>query len=336
MSAAAEASSELGYQFGIFEVICLCRRRQKKKYQLKEGEWEGGGAGQGGGSEEVEEDGATVSEERYRAKRSVVVRNVAQEEPEAHAHDDNMRAHTGTGNNQQCHNHAQNTEVTPLDEDRLKVMVDKFKQNINALEEEAAVDSSAPGGATSECYNFTPGVATDDPNLDPAITDGLDLSPPPEEPSGSGCNVSPPEGPSVIGNGCNVLAPVDGGAMDECNAVAPGSAAAGETISDVSGAVVRVGRICCWYSADTQFWPFIPFGDPYVEVFGHSELVVLRFCHLATCLSVLLSIRPACLLLFSVYPVLGNRSCATWWAGAAGAEGVYGTGRRFIYFTLPH
>ena len=100
MTAATGASSEIGYQIGIFQVICLCRR--KKKYQLEERV-----VGQEGEGEQGE-----VEEEVYKTKRSVVVRHA-----------------------QPAHSHAQNPtaieirdQSTELDDERVKV--DTFKQNV--------------------------------------------------------------------------------------------------------------------------------------------------------------------------------------------------------------
>ena len=102
MTAAAGASSELGYQIGIFQVICLCRR--KKKYQLEErvvGEDSGGGGAQC--EKEAKE------EEVYRTKRSVVVKHARNH---AHIESSEQRAEPD------------------VDDERVKVIVDKFKQNV--------------------------------------------------------------------------------------------------------------------------------------------------------------------------------------------------------------
>ena len=102
MTAAAGASSEFGYQIGIFQVICLCRR--KKKYQLEE-RVVGEDFGAGGAQCEKEAD----EEEVYRTKRSVVVKHARNQ---AHIESSEQRAEPD------------------VDDERIKVLVDKFKQNV--------------------------------------------------------------------------------------------------------------------------------------------------------------------------------------------------------------
>ena len=106
MTAAAGASSELGYQIGIFQVICLCRR--KKKYQFEERV-----VGEEGEGEQNE-----VEEEVYKAKRSVVVK-----------HAQPVRSHAENPADIEIRD--QSSEV---DHERMKVIADKFKQNVQKTE----------------------------------------------------------------------------------------------------------------------------------------------------------------------------------------------------------
>ena len=129
MTAAAGASSELGYQIGIFQVICLCRR--KKKYQLEErvvGEDSGGGGAQC--EKEAKE------EEVYRTKRSVVVKDARN-----HVHIESSE---------------QRAEPDVDDDERIKAIVDKFKQNVeNDTETNVTTqrcDVSAANDPLLPCY----------------------------------------------------------------------------------------------------------------------------------------------------------------------------------------
>ena len=138
MTAAAGASSELGYQIGIFQVICLCRR--KKKYQLEErvvGE-DAVGWGRGEGTQCEKED--VEEEEVYRSKRSVVVK-----------HAQPARSHA------QNHAHIESSEQSSeLNDEQVKVIVDKFKQNLeNDTETNVTTqrcDVSAANDPLLPCY----------------------------------------------------------------------------------------------------------------------------------------------------------------------------------------